>query len=544
MGSNLSREESTVLSAWKALLRSKGIKITDDALRSMLLWAKSQNLCTDINTAFSVRQWKAVGDRLWDVISQGDKAAVNLATTWRQLYDVLREWRMKQKVQREPGQGTGAGGQQQMAEVRSGAVPLPGGQPVGVASVGASSGSADAGTERSRSNTTRYLSPRDRVQPVYPSPAQQELNTRRKYLPPARQLAELTLRETQAQPSAPPLSSESGEGTELFRVSAPLPDSSRDDDELPEMRNSDQKRGSASRKSRSRSKLAAPWTLPSCEVSVVPLNPAQFWESVKEKAMEMCDGNLIEKPGLPATTNAPSADTDVVSNDHTAFPAPKAIPNTGQNYTHKTFSWGFVKSLLSKVARFGVNSPEVMQLVHVINVYRLAPRDIRHLAMILFEPVLYDTFQHMWRELVESAALNNMKLPQQHPCHGVGVDALMGTGPFDDPQLQAQWDPLVLAQAQQIGISALIKAMELAPPKQKCFTPEEQGWGMAQCPKNNEQKMKAKTNLSCKTICNRCGKSGHYTKQCKQKAVAGKLEEEHKAVWGDKYANNHEFSQH
>lgn len=72
--------------------------------------------------------------------------------------------------------------------------------------------------------------------------------------------------------------------------------------------------------------------------------------------------------------------------------------------------------------------------------------------------------------MAEQTAVTNMQLPQHNPHHAVGVDALLGTGPFANPDSQARWDPSILAQAQQIGMSALIKSMEMAAPKQRYDT--------------------------------------------------------------------------
>lgn len=51
----------------------------------------------------------------------------------------------------------------------------------------------------------------------------------------------------------------------------------------------------------------------------------------------------------------------------------------------------------AKVAKYGINFPEVTQLIHVINADVLVPYDIVHLARILFQPVQYGVFQNIWR---------------------------------------------------------------------------------------------------------------------------------------------------
>lgn len=57
------------------------------------MWAKLQDFETDASTAFSVRAWKDIGKRLWDVTSKGDKSAADLAATWRLLYETLKDWK-------------------------------------------------------------------------------------------------------------------------------------------------------------------------------------------------------------------------------------------------------------------------------------------------------------------------------------------------------------------------------------------------------------------------------------------------------------------
>lgn len=97
MRHNLSKEEETVLTAWKALLRDKGINTSNHALHSLLLWAKSQNFNTDSDTAFSIKAWKKVRNRLWEVIRAGDKMVVDLAVTWGLLFEALKEWRSERE---------------------------------------------------------------------------------------------------------------------------------------------------------------------------------------------------------------------------------------------------------------------------------------------------------------------------------------------------------------------------------------------------------------------------------------------------------------
>lgn len=57
---------------------------------------KKKGIKTDESSAFSIRAQKKVVERLWDVVSKGDKAASSLATTWRLFYVTLKEWKAEQ----------------------------------------------------------------------------------------------------------------------------------------------------------------------------------------------------------------------------------------------------------------------------------------------------------------------------------------------------------------------------------------------------------------------------------------------------------------
>ncbi|XP_058664046.1 endogenous retrovirus group K member 8 Gag polyprotein-like [Ammospiza nelsoni] len=270
-----------------------------------------------------------------------------------------------------------------------------------------------------------------------------------------RQLAEMSLAERKVQPSAPPLPSSLVQPSapplpsemleQPARLHPPLPDSdsnSESSDESPAV-TPELGQGALVSSSPKSSSLTAPWTLPPCQVTVLPRHPEEFWEFVRRKAVEEKNWDIIERLGAPRVPQENSAIANVACDNPMAFPVFKAAPGTGQNDSHHVFAWRVVQDLQSKVAQYGINSSE---------------------------PVQYGVFQETWRRVAERTALTNMQLPQHDPRHAVGVDALMGSGPFANPDLQARWDPSILAQAQQIGMSALTKTMEMAAPKQKYVT--------------------------------------------------------------------------
>ncbi|XP_036262129.1 uncharacterized protein LOC118701558 [Molothrus ater] len=239
------------------------------------------------------------------------------------------------------------------------------------------------------------------------------------------------------------------------------------DNELLFMSTSKKTQESVSVRPRSRSRSAVSWTPPPCQVAVTPRHPLQFWKHVTMKAAEVGDWNLLEKIGPPTRMEMAAA---AASGGPVAFPVFKTAPNLGQQGSHQVFAWRVVQDLQSKVDQYGVNSLQVMQVIRVLNADVLVPYDIVHLATILFHPVQYGVFQATWKHMVERIALDNMQLPQHDPRHAVGVYALLGNGPFSNPDLQARWDPLILAQAQQLGMSALLKTMEMAAPKPRYIT--------------------------------------------------------------------------
>lgn len=106
-----------------------------------------------------------------------------------------------------------------------------------------------------------------------------------------------------------------------------------------------------------------------------------------------------------------------------------------------------------------------MQVVRVVSTDLLAPFDIRHLGQVLFQPVQYTVFESNWRKLAERTAVENMQLPPNDPRHGAGVDALVGTGQYSNLNPQGTWHLQVLEQAQKIGMTALMKSIDMAAPK-------------------------------------------------------------------------------
>ncbi|RMC20615.1 hypothetical protein DUI87_01467 [Hirundo rustica rustica] len=229
------------------------------------------------------------------------------------------------------------------------------------------------------------------------------------------------------------------------------------------------------------------WTLPPCQVTVCPRDPKRFWDQVKAKALQMGDWDMVGHlmgsggglPGFagtrgnmvsgamdanPSQMSVPSPVTSMelgqrddvaLQGGIQAFPVFKANPGSGQPDTRHVISWKAVMDLRDKVAKYGLGSSEVMQMIRVINADLLAPYDIRHLAQVLFQPVRLEVFEANWRQLAVRVAAQNSHLFPQNPRYGVGSDQLTGIGNFANPDYQATWNPHVLDQCQKTSMSAL-----------------------------------------------------------------------------------------
>ncbi|XP_064243181.1 uncharacterized protein LOC135279647 [Passer domesticus] len=394
MGNNLSKEEESVLATWKVLLRNKGIFTSDYALQSLLLWAKSQGFGTDPGTAYSVKAWKKVGDRLWEVIRAGDKSVVDLAVTWGSLFEALKQWKTEQKqaerdVDEESGltietdggdeadgasdgelaetvleEGAGAvevARQATKASGKAARVSRPAAKASGKAArasgldakasgkAAKTSGKAAKASGRTAktSGQTAVASPYQTPKPLYLTPAQQ-LTMVPVYDTPLRQLAELSLAERETQPSAPPLPSALVQPSapplrfQLHEQSArsypPLPSSdSESSDESPAV-TPELGQGTLVSLPFNSSSPTAPWTLPPCQVTVLPRHPQEFWEFVRKKAVEENNWDIIERLGPPKVPQEKSADVIAACTNPMAFPVFKAAPGTRQDDSHHVFA--------------------------------------------------------------------------------------------------------------------------------------------------------------------------------------------------------------
>ncbi|TRZ08635.1 hypothetical protein HGM15179_018473 [Zosterops borbonicus] len=243
--------------------------------------------------------------------------------------------------------------------------------------------------------------------------------------------------------------------------------------------------------------------LPLCQVMVRPRDLKRFWDEGKSKVLEMGDWDIVDQLMGPGEGPSGSASTErnmisgavnpgqvsasvpVTSTEQTqtdtptfqggafpvqAFPVLRGNPSAGQHNTHHVLSWKAMVDLRDKVAKYGLGSSEVMQMIRVMNTDILAPYNIRHLAQVLFQPVQLEVFESNWNQFAIKVIAQNSQLIPQNPRCAVGVYVFTGVGEYTDPDVQAALPQLVLEQCQKTGIAALVKTIELAAPKQKFVT--------------------------------------------------------------------------
>ncbi|KAL2311255.1 hypothetical protein Nmel_002952 [Mimus melanotis] len=161
------------------------------------------------------------------------------------------------------------------------------------------------------------------------------------------------------------------------------------------------------------------WKLPPCQVTVRPKNHHSFWDAVKVRALQQGDWNLLERLGMPEGgilrveegVQVDPVELGLASEETggpQAFPVFKAVPGSGQTDRHDPIAWQVVQDLQDKVAKYGLGSAQVMQIIRVLNTDLLAPYDIRHLAQVLFQSVQFKFFEENWRQMADRAATENM----------------------------------------------------------------------------------------------------------------------------------------
>ncbi|KAJ7411997.1 hypothetical protein BTVI_47918 [Pitangus sulphuratus] len=466
----MSPDEKHIVSAWKTLLRQRGIKYDDDRLRALLQWCRREGSEATLHSAFSISAWEDIGKKLWNAISDGTEGLEGLAPTWKLVLTTLKTW--YDELQKEQG----ALGEESLARSMADLT---------------LTDSAPNTSPPPSSSSSFSSSPAKNISPVEPPPAR--TYTSAAVPPPSRDYpspaAQLTIRAKEKKHITPPSSVESAGSVPTAVGSIPITAGSIPTAALPaaakahnsgssSLEDSDDsdgerslhevellfQKGSHSKKP-SRTPKSKPICLPPAKVVVLPRDPASFWEGLHREAARTGDWDLCKKIGYPSFRDQGECST--LAEGLQAFPVMKAAVGSGKVDEHHVFAWKVVQDLQFNVGKYGLNSPQVMRLIRVINADLLAPYDITHLAQILLEPVQAQLFERKWAQMAARAERENLTRADGDPLKAVGAQALMGQEPFSSPDLQATWHPSVLQEAQKLGMAALLQVMEMSAPRQR-----------------------------------------------------------------------------
>lgn len=119
-----------------------------------------------------------------------------------------------------------------------------------------------------------------------------------------------------------------------------------------------------------------------------------------------------------------------------AYPVIRGSGKTPDNYT--PFQWPVLSKLYQLVAKYGLGSPAVTNMLCFLTTEEVTPFDIKQLAKPMFTTVQYMVFESAWRCSAEKQEQRNLKVPQEDPHYEVGVSQLLGLQPLACPWLQAR----------------------------------------------------------------------------------------------------------
>jgi len=97
MGVSMSAEEKGIVKMFKQILRRE-IKYEERTLELLLAWLRSKGVPVESPCVFDVLTWKEAGELLFEHASRGDENVSRVLTTWRLIYEALKDAQAEKKV--------------------------------------------------------------------------------------------------------------------------------------------------------------------------------------------------------------------------------------------------------------------------------------------------------------------------------------------------------------------------------------------------------------------------------------------------------------
>ncbi|XP_053835419.1 uncharacterized protein LOC128808402 isoform X1 [Vidua macroura] len=525
----VSTEEKAIVSVWTLMLVQRGIKCDKKALRTLLQWCRNHGVDATIEAAFIIKNWERAGELIFDSASRGDETAKNIMTSWRLVLDTLKllkpEQNAKAAAEAPPApcaKTPGDSGAQKGAVGRVGATlssqvettgeKLEGKQPSSVPPISAT-------PPAPCTPTPPCPAPLVTTNPVSPPLPMDDWSDDKLLLtaPPVLDRPNHNLSMETGAGSQAALGAESST-RELPALGVaghcippcPQPKPEKPKEALPLTDLRDPKRRSPSCRppagpqedvftmqpvsaaisgyDRVRSwqhfkleafasgdleiaeRLSVPMPRlflggqePVCGMTgatISAYNPVSFWQQMKSMAVANGDYEVAELISLPALP---------------LFSSGQEPQNNG-TAPYICVAFKILSQLRQLATQHGLGSPVVARMLRLLAEGEMTPFDIKQIARLLCNPMQYLMFESTWEQYAEKQGLRNLALPKQDPCFGAGVPQLLGLPPVNNPQLQARLNPLILAQATDLGMQALMEVgnMALATPTQS-FAKIKQG---------------------------------------------------------------------
>lgn len=508
----VSAEEKAIVNVWTFMLDHRGIKCDKKGLHTLLQWCRNHGVDVTIEAAFIVKTWEQAGELIFESASRGDETAKNIMTTWRQVLDTLKLLKLEQNAktaaetpQAPPAKTPSDSGTQERA----------------LGGVGATSSSRVERTGEKPEG--KWLSsaptiPATPPAPCAPAPPHPAPPVSTKPFSPALPTDDQS--DDKLLPVAPPVLDRSNRNLDMEigarnRAVLGAESSSR---ELPAPKVAGRCAPSCPQPKPERPKepplLVDLWDPnrggPSCRPpagppeDVITMQPVsatisvydriRFWQYVKLEAIASGDLELAERLSEPnlrlflsgqelvsGTTGATISTYNPVSFwqlmklmalDSGEYEVAERISvpmrlrslddQEGQNNDYIKVTFKILSQLRQLATQHGLGSPIVTRMLRLLAECEMTPFDIKQIACLLCTPKEYMMFESTWQRYVEKQGLRSLAVLQQDPCFGAGVPQLLGWPPINNPQLQARLNPLILAQARDLGMQALMEVGKMA----------------------------------------------------------------------------------
>lgn len=510
----VSAEEKAIVNVWSFMLDHRGIKCDKKALHTLLQWCRNHGVDATIEAAFLVKIWERAGELIFESASRGNDTAKNIMTTWRLLLDALKLLELEQNAktaaeapQTPPAKSPSDGGAQEGALGGVGATSSSQVERVGKKPEGKQLSSAPTipATPPAPPVSTKPFSP--------PLPTDERSDD--KLLPTAPPVLDRSNRKLSmeigagsraalgADSSSRELPAPSAAGCHTSSCPQPKPEKPK---ESPLLVDSWNPNGGGPSCRLPAGPQKDDFTMQPVSATISGYDRVRFWQYHKLEAIAIGDLELAERLSDPyprlflsgqelvsGTTGATisaynpvsfwqrmklmalaSGDYEVAERISVPMFPQSLGDQEGQNNGTVSFiqvAFKILTQLCQLATQHGLGSAVVTRMLRLLAECEMTPFDVMQIAGLLCTPKEYMMFESTWKQKVERQGLRSLAVPQQDPCFGAGVSELLGWPPVNNPQLQARLNPLILAQARDLGMQALMEVgkMALVPPTQSCI---------------------------------------------------------------------------